>query len=133
MALVPEPPVPRKLTMPNFILLLHGNSGGTPPDSPDEYMAMFKAYAGWADRMRAEGRYKGGEKLTDEPGKVMRPKAGRAAVTDGPYAESKELLGGFFVIAAKDYDEACTVAESGPHLGYGGTIEIRQIHEIHES
>jgi hypothetical protein len=119
--------------MPNFILFLHETADGIRPDAPDEYMAMFKAYAGWADRMRAEGRYKGGEKLTDEPGKVMRPKAGRVAVTDGPYAESKELVGGFFVIAAKDYDEACTVAETCPHLGYGGRIEVRQIHEIHGS
>jgi len=119
--------------MSNFMLLLHRDLDQLIPDSPDAAMAMTRAYMGWADRMRAEGRYKGGDKLTNDPGKVLRPKAGRIAVTDGPYAETKELVGGYFMITAKDYDEACTVAEGGPHLGYGGTIEIRQIHEIHES
>ena len=47
--------------------------------------------------------------------------------TDGPFAESKELLGGFFLIAAKGSDEACRLAESWPHFKYGGSIEVRQI------
>jgi hypothetical protein len=47
--------------------------------------------------------------------------------TDGPFAESKELLGGFFLIAAADYGAACRTAESCPHFKYGGSIEIRQI------
>jgi hypothetical protein len=93
-------------------------------------MAMTKAYMGWADRMRAEGRLKGGDKLTGDPGKVMRPGDGRVTVTDGPYAESKEILGGYFMISAKDYDDACRVAESCPHLGYGGRIEVRQVDQM---
>jgi len=113
--------------MPDFILLLHRQSGPPPALSPAEMTAMTKAYMGWGDRMREEGRLKGGEKLTNDAGRVLRSTAGRIGVTDGPYAESKELVGGFFIIAARDYDEACRVAESCPHLGYGGRIEIRQI------
>jgi len=82
---------------------------------------------GWGDRLRSEGRLKAGEKLTFDAGRAMRAAGGRIMVTDGPYAESKELLGGFFVIAAADYDEACHLAESCPHFKYGGTIEVRQI------
>jgi hypothetical protein len=93
-------------------------------------MAMTKGYMGWADRMRAEGRLKGGDKLTDDAGKVMRPGDGRVTVTDGPYAESKEILAGYFMITAKDYDDACRVAESCPHLGYGGRIEVRQVDQM---
>ena len=89
---------------------------------------MMKDYGGWADRLRGEGRLKGGQKLTNDAGRVMRSAAGgRVVVTDGPYAESKELLGGFFVVTAKDYDEACRLAESCPHLRYGQRIEVRQI------
>jgi hypothetical protein len=113
--------------MPDFILLLHRPAGPPPALSPVEMTTMTKAYLGWADRMREEGRLKAGEKLTNDAGRVIRSAAGRISVTDGPYAESKELTGGFFIIAAKDYDEACRVAESCPHLGYGGRIEIRQI------
>ena len=116
--------------MPNYMLFLHQDSARPRPSSPDEMMTMIKAYTGWADRMRSEGRLKGGEKLSDDAGKVMRTKGGRVTVTDGPYAETKEIVGGYFVISAKDYDEACRVAETCPHLGYGGRIELRQIHEM---
>jgi hypothetical protein len=116
--------------MPNYMLLLHTNPGRPTTRSPDEMMAMTKAYMGWADKMRAEGRLKGGEKLTFDAGKAMRSRDGRVTVTDGPYAESKEIVGGYFAISAKDYDEACRVAESCPHLGYGGGIEVRQVDQM---
>ena len=112
--------------MPDFVLLLHHLPG--PPPSPEAMATMVKEYGGWRERMRGEGRLKGGQKLTNDAGRVMRSAAGgRVVVTDGPYAESKELLGGFFVVTAKDYDEACQLAESCPHLRYGGRIEVRQI------
>ena len=112
--------------MPDFILLLHRLPG--PPPSPEGLAAATKDYRGWADRLRDEGRLKGGQKLTFDAGRVMRNAAGgRVVVTDGPYAESKELLGGFFVVTAEDYDEACRLAESCPHLRYRQRIEIRQI------
>ena len=117
--------------MPNYMLLLHADSTRPRPTSPDEIMAITKSYMSWADRMRAEGRLKGGEKLTFDGGKVMRPNGGgKVTVTDGPYAESKELVGGYFAISAKDYDEACRIAESCPHLGYGGSIEVRQVDQM---
>ena len=116
--------------MPNYMLFLHQSSTRPRPASPDEIMTITKAYMAWADRMRAEGRLKGGEKLTCDGGKVLRPNGGRVPVTDGPSAESKELVGGYFAISAKDYDEACRVAESCPHLGYGGSIEVRQVDQM---
>lgn len=116
--------------MPNYMLLLHQLSNRPRPTSPDEIMAITKNYMSWADKMRAEGRLKGGDKLTFDPGKVIRPKNGRATVTDGPYAESKEMVGGYFMISAKDYDEACRLAETCPHLGYGGDIEVRQVDQM---
>jgi hypothetical protein len=116
--------------MPNYMLFLHQNSNQPRPSSPDDIMAITKAYMSWADRMRTEGRLKGGDKLTFDAGKVMRAKDGKVTVTDGPYAESKEIVGGYFTISAKDYDEACRVAESCPHLGYGGRIEVRQVDQM---
>jgi hypothetical protein len=123
-------PAQQEHPMPNYMLLLHADSTRPRPTSPDEIMAITNSYMPWADRMRAEGRLKGGEKLTNDAGKVMRPKNGRVTITDGPYAESKELVGGYFAISAKDYDEACRIAESCPHLGYGGTIEVRQVDQM---
>jgi hypothetical protein len=113
--------------MPDFILLLHRPAGSPPALPPDQIAAVTKDYVQWGDRLRAEDRLKAGEKLSFDAGRVMRSAGGRVTTTDGPYAESKELLGGFFVIAAKDYDEACRTAESCPHFKYGGSIEVRQI------
>lgn len=111
--------------MSDFLLLLRRPVGAALP--PDRFAAITKDYLGWNERMRAEGRFKAGQKLTFDAGRVMRPNDGRIVVTDGPFAESKELLAGFYVIAARDYDEACKIAESCPHLKYGGNIEVRQI------
>jgi hypothetical protein len=113
--------------MPNYMLFLHQDLERPRPATPDDFMPMIKEYAAWADKMRTEGHMKGGEKLADDAGKVIRHKGGRVTVTDGPYAESKELVGGYFVLSAKDYDEVCQLAESCPHLKFGGRIEIRQI------
>jgi hypothetical protein len=113
--------------MPDFILLLRRPAGPPPALSPEQVSAITEDYIGWGKRMRAEGRLKAGEKLTDDGGHVMTAEAGRVIVTDGPYAESKELLGGFYIVAATDYHEACRLAEGCPHLKYGGNIEIRQI------
>jgi hypothetical protein len=113
--------------MPDFILLLHRPAGPLPTLPPQQAAAVTKEYIGWGDRLRSEGRLKAGEKLTDDPGRLMRAAGGRIMVTDGPYAESKELLGGFFLITAGDYKEACQIAESCPHFKYGGAIEVRQI------
>jgi len=116
--------------MPNYMLLLHNRLDRPRPSSPDEFAAMMKAYMAWTDKIRAEGRHKGGQKLAENAGKIMRSDGGRVTITDGPYAESKEIVGGFYVISAKDYKEACQVAEGSPHLKYGGRIEVREIEEM---
>ncbi len=116
--------------MANFMLLLHDRDGQFDNTSDAEMMAIIKEYSAWSQKMRAAGRLVGGEKLTDEPGRNMRKDKGKLLVTDGPFAETKELLGGYFAIAAGDYAEACKLAEDCPHLKYGGRIEVRQIHEL---
>ncbi|HEX3952854.1 MAG TPA: YciI family protein [Stellaceae bacterium] len=116
--------------MANFLLLLHRPPASAQPASPDQFAMMLQAYMSWTDRIRAEGHHLGGNKLTDDGGKVLIPAGGRVTLTDGPFAESKELVGGYYLITARDYDQACRIAESCPHLTYGGRIEIRQIDDI---
>jgi hypothetical protein len=116
--------------MPNYLLLLHQNAVRPRPSSPDQFLAVTKEYMAWTDRIRAEGRHKAGDKLTDDAGKVITAQGGRTTVTDGPYAESKEVVGGYYIISAGDYAEACRVAETCPHLKFGGRIEVRQIEKM---
>ena len=115
--------------MPSYLLLLY-QIDDRPRPEPQEAAQMTQAYMDWAGRMRAQGRLSGGEKLTEDAGRVMRRRQNRTSVTDGPFAESKELVGGFFLLTAADYDEACRLAESCPHLAYGGRIEVRQIQPL---
>jgi hypothetical protein len=130
-ALLPGTAPTQELTMSNYILLLYMNPDRPRPSSPDEALAITRTYVAWTDRIRAEGRHRAGQKLTNDAGKIMLANGGRAKITDGPFAESKDVIGGFWVISAKDYDEACRVAETSPHLGYGGRIEVRQIDEMY--
>ena len=52
---------------------------------------------------------------------------GQVRVTDGPYSETKEVLGGYYIVAAESYDRAVDLARDCPHFEYGGTIEVREI------
>jgi hypothetical protein len=116
--------------METYLLLLHEDESQRTGFSRDRMTAMIKEYGEWAAKLRAEGRLVSGEKLADDRGKVLRDKQGKVTVTDGPYAESKEIVGGFFIIAAKDYDEACSIARGCPHLKYYGRVEVRQIDKM---
>ena len=55
---------------------------------------------------------------------------GKPVVTDGPFTEAKEVLGGYYTIEASDYDDAVKRTLDHPHLEYGGTIEVRKLHEM---
>ncbi len=115
--------------MATYMLFLHDTIDDGPMPSQDEIMAIIKEYTAWTEKMQAEGRYLGGNKLTDEPGRNLMPGNGKAVVHDGPFTETKELLGGYMMISAEDYDEAVKVAATCPHAKYG-RIEVRQVDEI---
>ena len=61
---------------------------------------------------------------------MIRSEGGKPRATDGPYSETKEILGGFYLIEAADYDEAVARSLDHPHLEYGGTVEVRKIWEM---
>ena len=112
--------------MPQYMLLLH-DSGEMPPDlSPEDIQAIIQRYMDWRKKVAAGGRAIHGHKLRDGEGRVLRGKVGSPTVTDGPYAEAKEVIGGLFVVDARDYAEAARLAADCPHLDFG-TVEIREI------
>ena len=113
--------------MPKYILLLHDNTAAFANVSPEQMQNVIEKYMAWGQTLRDAGIFREGQKLTDEPGRVMRRKDGQMRVTDGPYSETKEILGGFYTIEAANYDEAVEYARDCPHFEYGGTMEIRQI------
>ncbi len=117
--------------MSSFMLLLHTASDRARqfPANTD-FTQVTREYMAWADGMREKGYLKAGNKLTNDAGKILSGKNGRIATSDGPYAESKEIVGGFFIISARDYTEACRLAESCPHVKWGSYVEVRQVEEL---
>jgi hypothetical protein len=116
--------------MSSFMLLLHRPVDRVRPTDPETITKVTREYMDWADRTRAAGRLKGGSKLTDDAGRILRVWDGRVTNTDGPFIESKEIVGGYFLISAGDYAEACRIASECPHLKYGSSIEVRQVDEL---
>jgi hypothetical protein len=110
-----------------YMLFLHTPPAGPRQFSPDELQGVIQRYAAWSKGLAADGRLVGGHKLRDDEGRVLKKKNNETTVTDGPYAELKEVVGGYFHITAESYDEAVQIARNCPHLDYGGTIEVRAI------
>ena len=112
--------------MPQYLLLLTRSPGHFRDASPEAMQKMFERYSGWMTRMESAGRLVGGQALTEDGGRVIRVRNGDTAVTDGPYAEAKEIIGGYFVVRAKDYAEAAILAAMLPAAEYGAVV-VRQI------
>jgi len=113
--------------MAQFLLLLYGDPAPWLKMPAEEQQKWFGKYMAWGNQARQAGFLVGSNKLVDDAGKVMR---GQKAVTDGPYSETKEVLGGYYLIEAANYDEAVRRSKNHPHLEHGGTIEVRQIEVI---
>lgn len=113
--------------MPNYLLLLHEEPMDYSQMSPEQIQAVIAEYIAWRHQIEADGKYVGGEKLKDEGGRHLFGTNGSLRVTDGPYTEAKEVIGGFFTISGANYDEAVKTASGCPHLKYGGRIELREI------
>lgn len=115
--------------MPKFMLILREDPATFAALSPTAMQAVIEEYSAWSRKLGAAGRLKGGEKLADEGGRRLATKAGRVVVTDGPFAEAKDVIGGFFTIEAADYAEAERLVADCPHVKYG-EIELRRVHEF---
>lgn len=93
--------------------------------SPSELQEILAANKAWVGRLIAEGKGRPGVALVREGATVFG--GGKPAVVDGPYAESKEAIGGTLTLDVATLEEAITIAKACPSLRYGGTIEIRPI------
>ena len=92
--------------MASFLLLLHQTPGRFRNLSPEEIQKILGSYIAWRQALVKQNKMRAGEKLTDDGGRHLRTQGGNVSVTDGPYSESQEILGGFFMIEAANYDEA---------------------------
>jgi len=110
--------------MSKFMLLLRDDGQRVPSHSAQEMQEILQRYGAW--RQSLGDKIAGGNKLMDGQGRVLRKQNGKPVLSDGPFAEAKEVMGGFFIIEAADYADAVELAKTCPHMDFG-TIEIRQV------
>jgi len=109
-----------------YLLLFRGSSWdkGLSPEQLQKTMDQFMA---WFERLKQQGKVKVGQPL-ERTGKIVSGKNGRI-VADGPFAESKEAIGGYFLLQVDDLNEAVEIANQCPGLDYGIEVEVRPVAE----
>jgi hypothetical protein len=110
--------------MPQFMLLLYEDPANWQKLGPEDMQKAIEKYMAWSKRPFTVDS----KRLGEDAGRVIRSQDGRPRATDGPYSETKEVLGGYYTIDAASYDEAIARSLDHPHLEYGGTIEVRQVY-----
>jgi len=113
--------------MKDFMFIFRG--AGQPDFSPEQMQQHMQKWFAWIDELKAKNLYVAGEPLTPAGKTVKGPKA---LVTDGPFTESKELVGGFFLLKANSLEEATELAKGCPDLPLGGSVEVREIMKVEE-
>jgi hypothetical protein len=106
-----------------FMLIFRGNEWHKGL-SPEEMQNISDQWMAWFKRLMDEGKAIAGNPL-ESKGKIVSGKNGQ--VMDGPFAESKEAVGGYFLLVVSDLDEAVAIAQQCPGLPYGAKIEVRPV------
>lgn len=112
--------------MEKFMLIFHGGLGADA--SPAEMQESMGKWFAWINQLAAEDRYVSGEPLFPG-GKIISGKGGKS-VTDGPFTEGKEVVGGYFIVNAKDYDDAISLCGGYPDYEIGGQVQVRQVMKV---
>lgn len=99
-----------------------------PPESPEQLQARMRRWQAWFKDLETKGQLANyGQPLEHQGGGVLRDKS---SFSDGPYAETKDIVVGFSIVSAKDLDQARALATACPLLEEGGMIEIRPVLEM---
>ena len=112
--------------MEKFMLIFHG--GISPTASPEQMQSNMQLWMTWIEKLQKNNKYVSGEPLL--PGGKLISGPGGKNVTDGPYTEGKEVVGGYFIIEAKDFNEAISICKDYPDYELGGTVQVRQVMNV---
>ena len=116
-----------------YALLIYSDPADHPADGSPEQAAEMQQWFSYTEELKAAGAMLAGEALQPvASATTVQVRGGKTVSTDGPFAETKEVLGGFYLIEAADLDEATRWAEKLPNVGYG-SVEIRPLVEFPES
>lgn len=105
--------------MKKYLYVFRGGDEGFAEQSPEQIQAHMQRWGEWMGKHSAEGHQ------LHQEGKVVGK--GGSILTDGPFAEGKEVLGGYVIISANDMDHAIEISKGCPIFEFGGTTEVREI------
>lgn len=108
--------------MGEFLFLYRG---GQRPTSPQEGQQVMQKWVAWMEALGAKGHMKDRGHPLEQMGKLV--KGPQKIVTDGPFAEAKDLVGGYSLIEAKDLTQAVELSKGCPIFDHGGFVEVRPI------
>jgi hypothetical protein len=110
--------------MADFLFLYRGAQRASSPEQSEKVMQKWMS---WMQDLASKGHMKDRGQPLEETGKVVRRDK---TVTDGPYAESKDLVGGYTLVEAKDLGQAAELSKGCPIFDNGGFVEIRPVMEM---
>lgn len=113
--------------MAKFMILMTENDHAWARLSPEDQQRLLAKYYAWVEQLRKDKLLVGGDAL-GEGGRVLRSQGGK--VVDGPYAETKEVITGYFLIDAPSLEAASEVARGCPALGHGESVIVRPVGHV---
>lgn len=113
--------------MKDFLLVFRSDSNAMPKRTEQENQANTKLWMDWISGIAAKNKLTDSGRPLLPGGKVVKP---NNVVTNGPYAEIKETIGGYTIVKADSYDAAVELAKGCPILADGGNVEVREIREM---
>lgn len=110
--------------MKDFMMIFIGANYEEIGLSPEQMQDRMGRWWEWSNKMQEQGILKGGEALLSKAVRVSGPKR---IVSDGPFVESKELVGGYFIVSAESFEKVVEIARDYPDYDLDGTVEIREV------
>lgn len=115
--------------MPKFLMLAVEDGQRFTDVSPAEMQAIIERYVSWTEEMRRTGQLLDSNKLRDGEGRRVARRGEQIVVRDGPFPETKEVIGGYWIVDVPSDEAVVALAKKSPHLDFG-TLEIRRIEEL---
>ncbi len=110
--------------MKEYLLVFRSGTSHDAVRTPEQMAKNMESWKNWIGSIAQEGKFIGGQPLMGE-GRVLSQKG--AHITDAPFAEGKEVVNGYLLINAADYDEAVRFSKACPIFDDNGTVEVREI------
>ncbi len=110
--------------MKEFLLIYRRDVANVPKGSAEEMQNETKRWMDWMGSIAAQDKLVNRGNRLEHGGKVVQ---NTSLITDGPYAETKETIGGYSIIKAGSIEEACAIAKGCPVFAIGGSVEVREI------